>query len=304
MVLGLGAALTLVLVMLFGRFLWSWAVRAASSRQAKRVPVEMLELQADRDRLRAEHALMARKLELRLDDIKIRMAEQMAEVSRNRNRVQSLLKDLEQKDNALEAQVQENRDLRAQIDAHRVELDAAHRTVETLNSEQARHDADMSRLQGAFRKLNAKLVDRQGSMNDLSSELRTALRQEPAATEEPGSTPAERMRKRTAEITSLSADINRSSADDLLTGVFLPEAGKPAPTVGSVTARLQEKMDQTVSMNDDLKRELSEIDELIGKSASQEAKSNDPQPAKRTGTVANVISLAQRIRALQKGFDE
>ncbi|MBG1230913.1 hypothetical protein [Aestuariivirga litoralis] len=311
MVLGLGAAVTLVLVLLFGRVLWSWAVAASTRRNAKQVPIEMLEMQADRDRLRAEHAIMARKLDLRLDDIKIRMAEQMAEVSRNRNRVQSLLQDIQQKDNALKMKSQENENLQSQLETSRAEIDAAHRTIETLNADARRHDADLSRLQDAFRKLNGKLRDRQQAVGDLNLEIRAALDNvsindivSPAAPTvvtpmpEPEAA-SSRVRQRTAEITSISADMNRSS-ESLMTGIFMPEPTKVAPLAETVTNRLQEKMDQTASMNDDLQRELREIDQLIGQSVP-----HDPQPqAKRVGAVANVISLAQRIRALQKGFDE
>ena len=309
MVLGLGAALTLVLVLLFGRVLWSWAVRAASRKQAKKVPIEMLELQADRDRLRAEHAIMARKLDLRLDDIKVRMAEQMAEVSRNRNRVQNLLREMEMKDELLQTKLRENKDLNIQLDNNRAELDAAHRTIETLNNQSVKHETDMARLQSAFKKLNTKVSGRRGAVEDLSGELRSMLNQEPAPTEDAKAdeiSPVERMRKRTAEITSISADMNRSTADDLLTGSFRqPEPSDEKSMPDSTANRLREKMDQAVLMNDDLQREISQIDELIGKTIVNDPKPEEAAaPVKRTGTVANVISLAQRIRALQKGLDE
>ena len=61
----------------------------------------MIELQTDRDRMRAEHAMMAKKLELRLGDIRMRMAEQTAEVSRHRNRFEILKQDLAKRDELL-----------------------------------------------------------------------------------------------------------------------------------------------------------------------------------------------------------
>lgn len=306
MVLGLGAAVTLVLVLLFGRVMWSWAIQGAARKQAKRVPVEMLELQADRDRLRAEHAVMARKLDLRLSDIQVRMAEQMAEVSRNRNRVQTLLRDLDLKEEALQAKIRENENLSAQLDASRAELDAAHRAIETLNTQSAKHDTDMSRLQSAFKKLNEKVVDRRAAVDELSGELRTALGTATAPVEDLSSiSPAERLRRRTAEIASASADLNRPATSDLLTGAVLTVVPSEDKSPADTTTRLREKMDQAVQMNDDLQREISQIDELIGKTISHDAKPvEEAAPIKRTGTVANVISLAQRIRALQKDLDE
>jgi hypothetical protein len=63
MLIGLGFALALVLVLLVGRGIWNMAMRLGARRHAKQIPTAMLELQADRDRLRAEHAMMSRKLE-------------------------------------------------------------------------------------------------------------------------------------------------------------------------------------------------------------------------------------------------
>jgi chromosome segregation ATPase len=308
MVLGLGAAITLVLVLLFGRVLWSWAVSGAARKQAKRVPIEMLELQADRDRLRAEHAVMARKLDLRLDDIKVRMAEQMAEVSRHRNRIQNLTRDLQVKNDELEDKEGENRDLSAQLDATRAELDAAHRTIDTLNAQSVKHETDMARLQSAFKKLNAKVADRRDAMDSLNGELRTALGQDPAPAEVASdASPAERLRKRTAEIASISADMNRATTDDMLGSTFPPaERPEEKSLPDAATARLRDKMDEAVLINDDLQREIREIDELIGKTITHDIKPHveDMPIPKRVGTVANVISLAQRIRALQKNIDE
>src|SRR5262249_49356161 len=48
--------------------------------------------------MRAENAMMARKLEVRMGEMKARLAEQAAEVSRHRNRIEILAADLAKRD--------------------------------------------------------------------------------------------------------------------------------------------------------------------------------------------------------------
>ena len=87
MLVTLGFAVAALIALFLGRMIWSYALGLGKRRMQRSAPASMAELQADRDRLRAEYAMLARKLELRLDDLKTRLAEQTAEVSRNRNRI-------------------------------------------------------------------------------------------------------------------------------------------------------------------------------------------------------------------------
>ena len=209
MVFALGSALTFVVVLLFGRFFWGLAVSAAAKRTARHTPIEVLDAQAERDKLRAEHALMARKLDLRLEDIKIRMAEQMAEVSRNRNRVQGLVEEIARRDEQLRRKDMENANLAAQIDVHRAELSSAHKTIASQNADAARNEAEMTRLQNAFRKVSASMRDKQQALNDLSDDLRHA-----AATPAPTLATIHThnvLRQRVAEIAAITADMKRGT---------------------------------------------------------------------------------------------
>ena len=87
MLIALGVFATLFLVLLFGRGLWALLGRWSGWKDARKVPSTIRNLQAERDGLKAEKAMMASKLDSTLADMKLRLAEQMAEVSRNRNRL-------------------------------------------------------------------------------------------------------------------------------------------------------------------------------------------------------------------------
>jgi chromosome segregation ATPase len=286
MVLALGSALTFVFFLLFGRVFWNMASSAGSRRRNKLMPVEMLELQADRDRLRAEHALMARKLDLRLDDIKLRMAEQMAEVSRNRNRVQTLLLDLETKNDALKIKDQEVGSIQTQLELAQTELQAARQTIENMANDGSRRDTEIARLQDDFRRLNMSLRDKNSLISSLNDELRHALiPTSNGIVAAPKEDADSRLRMRVAELTSLAADMSDGRNSSI-----------------NRTANLQFSMDETDHHSQEMDQELLAMEKLLDR--NDEAVIQPEEPVKKSGPVANVISLAQRIRALQHSVNE
>ena len=299
MVLALGSALTFVFFLLFGRVFWSVAMQAGARRCAKDVPVAMLELQADRDRLRAEHALMARKLELRLDDIKIRMAEQMAEVSRNRNRVQSLLQDADSKSATLKIRDREIASMQSALDAAKTDLEASRQTIENLTAEAERHDSQMAQMQDAFRKVGVSLREKNAVVGNLNDELKSVINRgagAPVAKVDAG----DHLRQRVAELTSISVDMERDHKRDAAS-----ESKAPAPVepFQDATSRLQEKLEATTLQSEQMEADLRALDELLATRTSETAISQSAGE-KKSGGKANVISIAQRIRALQQGMNE
>jgi hypothetical protein len=97
----LGFSLALFLALLFGRSLWALMGSWSNWRESNNAPAAMQALEAERDRLKAEKAMMAQKLEVTVGDVKMRMAEQTAEVSRNRNRMLGLEQTIVDRDSSI-----------------------------------------------------------------------------------------------------------------------------------------------------------------------------------------------------------
>jgi predicted nuclease with TOPRIM domain len=135
MLIALGFVAALLVSLLVIRGVWRYAVDLGKRRIERRAPSALAELKADRDRLKAEFAMQGRRLQLRLDDLKTRMAEQMAEASRNRNRIEQLAIEISSRDKRLTERDAEIASLRAQLDSLQREL--AERTEFT---QQARDD--------------------------------------------------------------------------------------------------------------------------------------------------------------------
>jgi hypothetical protein len=308
MLIALGFAIAIILVLLVGRTFWNLAVHLGARRHEKQLPRAMLELQADRDRLRAEHAMMSRKLELRLDDIKARMTEQMAEVSRNRNRVQSMLQELERRDEIIRIRDREVEALNAQLEVHRADLANGVSAIEELRDKIAAKDLELVKQANIVVQLSAAVHERNAATGGMGEEPQSDLR---VAASEPASrqiadSGEDRLRQRIAKLTSLSsemisqrenppfADVNNIALSPiplpLSTGQDLPIT--PSPLEEKTLAAERE----SAAMSD----ELEALDQLLATNINPPltAAEATTEPRK-SGAMANVISLAQRIRALQ-----
>ncbi|MBC8038905.1 MAG: hypothetical protein H7X89_17005 [Rhizobiales bacterium] len=111
----LGFSLATLIALFAGRLMWSMAVRIGSRRMQRQIPSTAGELHTERDRLRAEYALLSQKLGSRLESSRMKMAEQMAEVTRTRNRIETLVAEINEKDAAHAAREHEIMGLHARI---------------------------------------------------------------------------------------------------------------------------------------------------------------------------------------------
>jgi uncharacterized membrane-anchored protein YhcB (DUF1043 family) len=300
MLVALGFALCLVFVLLFGRALWSMAMRLGARRQAKQIPIEMLELQADRDRLRADHAMMSRKLELRLEDIKTRMTEQMAEVSRHRNRVQTMIQDIERRDEALKIRDREVAALNAQLDVTKADLARCYATIEKMMADVAAKDGQLSQHGQLISQLSSNLREKNSLVSNLGSELQSALRVGNAGHSGIEIPTENRLMQRVAELTSISSQMSfqRDQGQNLVS-MNETAASLPPMETRSRQASLDQQMAETERESSAMTDQLKALDDMLRK--PNEVENLGP---KKSGAMANVISLAQRIRALQGGVKE
>jgi septation ring formation regulator EzrA len=255
----LGFALASLLALFVGRFFWSIAIRLGGRRMQKQVPSTVKDLQADRDRLRADYALVSQKLGSHLEAVKTRMAEQMAEVSRSRNRIQSLTEDVNVRD---------------------AEITLLKQKISELEADTAAKAGEISRLQ-------AELNERSQTLTRLEGDLATAAmvagpEEAIAALGNAG------IENRIQKLSALSDEIAAS------------RAAPGDATVPSLPADLDAKLAAAAAETAELQRELAKLDAAW----SEKLKGLDTSPGKANApddpAVANVVSIANRIRNLHK----
>lgn len=347
MLIALGFALGTLLALLFGRLVWHAAVRVGSRRMQRQIPSTLVEMQAERDRLRAECAMLTRKLEIRSEDLKAQLVEQSAELTRERNRNDIAIEEINQREAALAEREQRMGSSHEQTSL--LESELATRT-NALHEAQARlqeHQDTISRLKHELANLTDALADRDARIAELQHHLseqpariESELRQEQVNT-------ADRLERRIDELTALSREIaeqrysfNRERHElAALAAASMEPAHDPDrldPDYDRTAANFEEVTNQERSIDRMLthaERETlalaAEVDRLEPLRAEypqltvpddmrptsgrlvepREADlapfgklSRAPAEEKPQRGLANVVSLAARIRALQKNI--
>lgn len=96
MLIALGFLAAVLLGLLIAPALWRRAVRLTTHRIKTTIPLSETEIEADRDRIRAEYAIKMHKLEMLVEQVKLTGARQQIEINRRDARVNMLEADLEQ----------------------------------------------------------------------------------------------------------------------------------------------------------------------------------------------------------------
>ncbi len=176
MLVGLGFFSASLVAILIVPWVWRRAVKVTGKRLQFAAPDSVIEVQADRDQLRAEHALSTRKLELRLQDIKGKLSRQAVEHSENVKLTEQLQVDLEDRDAEIAKRDTEIEQMRASMSPIETELASRTSTVQQLR-ETIRRLEDKVREQETMIK---QTVEAAGLKEAEIEALREASRQEDA----------------------------------------------------------------------------------------------------------------------------
>lgn len=273
----LGFALATLIALFVGRLMWAAALRLGARRMQKQVPSSLIGLQTERDRLRAEYAMLSQRLGSRLEAAKIRMAEQMAEVSRHRNRLDAMESSWNEREDIIKS-------LNNQVSDLTIQLAGARAIEGELQSALA---TKQSEIDAVFR--DHQLSSRKQIFGATPTESYST----------PQINPEDRLRQRIGKLTELAHSVVQDRHHPDLPNVPLLAVSAP-PTDPDVIEKLGEAERET----GDLQRELEKLDAEWSKRLGE---FKDAEPSAETSpqaprAVANVISLANRIRDLKKGL--
>ena len=364
MYIALGFATATLIAMLVSRLLWIYALKLGKRRSQRLAPSNLAELQVERDRLRAEYAMLSRKLELRLQDLRTKLAEQTAEVSRSRNRMERLAEELQARESALAQKEKEFAALREQVAGYEAELatrtESSQGLRDELRAREEAHAALARELEAAAR----TLAERDREIERLKRERGYTVVEASRFASEPA--PAQGgLGERIEHLTALSRQIEaqrlqlmaqqseyrqlRDSMAELQSPGGQPEQGEPGPgevsppapaieqenRIEVQTLSLERQLEEAERETAELRKEIERIDARWAAMASDRAEvsagtgvapaaaasgsaptsqnassqsagvdsreSEAPTASKKTVPgLANVISLANRIRALQR----
>ena len=361
MLVALGFVLATLVALFIGRGMWAYAAKASKRRGERDRPSDLARVVADRDQLRAEYAMLSRKLELRLSDLKTRLAEQTAEISRNRNRIEHLLEEIDGRDAAIAVANADLEETRAQLEPLEAELSHRTQSLQRLKEQLRERDETITGLHGELAEAHALVASHDRQVDALRA-TPADFEATPAYEEAAAASAYERLAHRIEDLTLLSQrieaqredlDIQHQAVKALKSDAVVvtrrrrsrrkktaarsqqdlgksatADAGKVEQAVSAEQLEMQilEAERQSASLNQDLveldriwNEKLAALSEVAPAKAARggsdrvvhdvepvnaDSKRSDndtpPQPDDQT----NVISLASRIRALQKNITE
>jgi chromosome segregation ATPase len=195
---------------------WHRAVRLTTKRIEGAIPVSMVEIQADKDQLRAEFAMSTRRLENSVEQLKFKTSEQLAEIGRKSEAVRLLKNEVEAKTaraTALEAQ---ERTLRGKLNSTEEELSAQSRMLHDAEAALSAKEKEIAGAQRVIGSVTNESDSRQVEIVALQTQ-RDTLKSRIEMLEREISTTEQRMatERDAAERAKESLNLEHSTAEDL-----------------------------------------------------------------------------------------
>src|SRR5712671_1367262 len=153
MYLAIGFLVSMLFGLMIVPLVHNRAVRLTTKRMEAATPLSMAEIQADKDQLRAEFAMSARRLEMSVDQLKSKTTSQLAELGKKSDAINRMKLELGEKNATIFSLEARDKAMREQLRATEEEFTAKTQALRT--AEQALKDK-----QNELAKLNAELSDR------------------------------------------------------------------------------------------------------------------------------------------------
>jgi len=162
------------LALMIAPAVWRRAVALTRRRIEASIPLTRAEIQADKDRIRAEYAMSARRLEMNVKTLREKAAEQLVEINRGREALKGLAVERTDKNHALAELGAKNEALRQrEEELHQLSerLKETERKLEkrALELEKLEHMYDDASFSSSSRQI--ELVARESELQKLASDI-------------------------------------------------------------------------------------------------------------------------------------
>ena len=164
MYLAIGFLVSMLFGLMIVPLVHNRAVRLTTRRMEAATPLSMAEIQADKDQLRAEFAMSARRLEMSVDQLKSKTTSQLAELGKKSDAINRMKIELGEKNATIFALEAREKAVKEQMRA--TEEEFAAKTELLRNAETA-----LTAKQGELAKINIELSDRSMTADSRQIEL-------------------------------------------------------------------------------------------------------------------------------------
>jgi chromosome segregation ATPase len=164
MYLAIGFLISMLFGLMIVPLVHNRAVRLTTRRIEAATPLSMAEIQADKDQLRAEFAMSARRLEMSVDQLKSKTTSQLAELGKKTDAINRMKLELGEKNATIFALEAREKAMKEQLRATEEEFGAKTGTLRSA-------EQDLTDKQRELAKLNAELSDRSMTAESRQVEL-------------------------------------------------------------------------------------------------------------------------------------
>lgn len=175
---GLGFLSAALIALMISPAVWNRAVMLTKKRIEASVPLTLNEIQADKDQLRAEFAMSTRRLEMSVEELRERAANQVIEISRKRDELAKLSEESAERVRYVEEMESRSAELRAQLHDREERLVNADRRLQEARTELEEKAIEVERMRGRLSQTETdvasrriELVAKQTAMENLNDQF-------------------------------------------------------------------------------------------------------------------------------------
>lgn len=145
------------------------AVRLTIKRLEAATPLSMAEIQADKDQLRAEFAMSARRLEMNVEQLKNKTTSQLAELGKKSDAINRLKMELGEKNAAIFAIEAREKSLQEQLRANEADIEARAQSLQDAEQTLGDRKAEMAKLNAALTEQTAAVAAARAEAEEVQS---------------------------------------------------------------------------------------------------------------------------------------
>lgn len=190
LIFALGFLCAGLLALMIAPAIWRRAVRLTKKRVEASAPLTIAEIQADKDRMRAEHAMALRRVEISAKTFREKAAAQIIEINRNREELKALSEQRRDKSRAVAELEEKVEKLERELRGKEERLRKLTERLESAQKALEKRAAEVERLEGLYEDASyasstrqIELVARESDLDRLQEEVR-GLREALTLTEE------------------------------------------------------------------------------------------------------------------------
>ncbi len=176
----LGFLAAALLALMVSPMIWQRAVSLTKRRIERSVPLTLNEIQADKDQLRAEFAMSTRRLEISVDDLREKAANQIIEINRKRDDLNRLAEEHGEKIGTIEDLQVESSEMQSQLRLSEEKLEKLNARLseasEKMDKKETQYELLHQRFDNARTESNSnkiELVAKQTELENISDQMET-----------------------------------------------------------------------------------------------------------------------------------